>query len=387
MTHEIRLGVIGVGGMGGNHVRSIQETAGLKLTAVCDIVKETADRVAVKTGAKAFYNAEALYDSGMIDGVIIAVPHYSHTKLMIDAFAAGIHALTEKPIAVHKTDAEKMITAARLRPDLKFAAMFQMRTSPLFKKLKKLIASGEMGKIHRINWIITNWFRSQAYYDSGSWRATWKGEGGGVLLNQCPHQLDILQWLFGMPVRIRAFCGIGKYHHIEVDDDVTAYAEYADGATAVFIASTGEAPGTDRLEISGDRGRIVVENQKITWNRTEISVREFLQTSDSIFGAPEIWNVDVPIGNATGVARREVVANFGAAIRDNTPLIAPGEEGINSVELANAMLYSALNNATVELPLDGTAFEAMLKDLIENSTFQKKNKKKTADHDMAGSLR
>jgi predicted dehydrogenase len=263
--------------------------------------------------------------------------------------------------------------------------MFQLRTQPAYKKIKCLVANGELGTIRRINWIITAWFRTEAYYASGGWRATWKGEGGGVLLNQCPHNLDLFQWMFGMPSRVRAFCGFGKYHAIETEDEVTAYMDYAEGATAVFVAGTGEAPGTDRLEIAGDRGKLVFEHGKITFTRNEIETWEFNRTATGGFDAPEVWNSEIPV-RACPEGHVVVTQSFVDAILDGAPLIAPAPEGIRSVELANAMIFSSLIDKTVELPLDGAAYEAKLKELIANSKFEKKTVQ-TSDADIAKSFR
>jgi len=259
--NSVRIGIVGLGNMGAAHAASI--LAGnirrLELAAVCDL--EPA-RLARLPQVAAFASADAMIGSGRIDAVLIATPHYGHTTLGIKALEAGLHVLVEKPISVHKADCERLIAAHR-NPQQVFAAMFNQRTDPYFLKLHQLIASGELGAIRRVNWIVTNWFRSAAYYSSSAWRATWAGEGGGVLLNQCPHNLDLFQWFFGLPVRVRAFCRFGQYHQIEVEDEVTAYMELAGGATAVFVTTTGEAPGTNRLEIAAENGRIVYEDDRI----------------------------------------------------------------------------------------------------------------------------
>ncbi|MCK5844175.1 MAG: Gfo/Idh/MocA family oxidoreductase [Victivallales bacterium] len=374
---EVRIGVVGLGGMGINHIGSIEKSDGIRLVAVCDARKEVVDEQAKKNDVKPFYDFDKMAKSGLIDAVLIATPHYFHTPLAIAAFEAGLHVLTEKPVGVHKADVEKMIAAHDKHPELKFAAMFQMRTGGVWKKLKQLIANGEFGKIKRVNWIITSWYRTQAYFDGGGWRATWKGEGGGVLLNQCPHQLDMFQWLFGMPSKIRANCAIGKYHNIEVEDDVTAFCEYPEGYTGVFITSTGECPGSNRLEIACDRGRVVVEDNAIKFNRTEVPVQEHINTCENSFDTPAIWDVDVPPEKEEGDSpHQRIIANFADAILNGTELIASAEEGINSIELSNSMLYSSLKNQDVELPLDSSAFETLLEDLIKNSTFEKPEEKK-----------
>jgi predicted dehydrogenase len=314
-----------------------------------------------------------LIRSGILDAVVIATPHYQHTTLGILALENGLHTMVEKPISAHKADAERLIAAhqKQKRRKLVFGGMFQLRVEPRYVKIRNLIQSGELGEIARLSWINTDWYRTNAYYASSSWRATWKGEGGGVLLNQCLHNLDTLQWLCGMPSRVRGFCQMGRYHPIEVEDNVTAYLEYPNGSTGVFIAATGEAPGTNRLEIAGSRGRIVVENDKMNFIRNEVSMTEFNQSSKTGFLKPDVWNVEIPIENAPA-PHAAVMQNFVDAILDGTPLIAPGEEGIHSVELANVMLYSSLMGKTVELPLDGKAYERKLKQLIAGSTIKKK---------------
>lgn len=368
---KVRMGVIGVGGMGSHHARYIQagEVKRAELTAVCDIDES---KLKPFSAVKTFTDSAELIRSGLVDAVLIATPHYFHTTIGVDAMQQGLHLLTEKPIAVHKADAERMIAAHKANPKLIFGAMFQLRTEPIWKKLKQLISSGELGELTRINWIATNWFRTEAYYASGGWRATWSGEGGGILLNQCPHNLDLMQWMFGMPSKIRAFMAFGAKHDIEVEDQVTAYLEYPNGATGAFIVTTGEAPGTDRLEVVGERGKVVVEHGKISFTRNEIPMTEFSRTTTMGFATPPVWHIDVPAGGGP-TGHKVVTQAFVDAILDGTPLIAEAEEGIKSVELANSMIYSQLKDVTVETPLDSAAYEATLKDLIANSKFVKKS--------------
>ena len=306
----------------------------------------------------------------LTDALIIATPHYFHTLIGIDALEQGLHVLTEKPLSVHKADCERLL-AAHKKPGQVFAAMFQLRTDPKFKKIKELIASGQLGELVRVNWINTDWFRTEAYYASGGWRATWKGEGGGVLLNQCPHNLDLLQWFCGMPSRVRGFCQLGKFHDIEVEDNVTAYLEYPNGATGVFITTTGEAPGTNRLEIAGTLGRLVLENGKIHLSRNKENMKKYCAESKIGFSKPEVTETDVPY-EAIEVKHSVITQNFVDAILDGSPLIAPAAEGLNSVELANSILYSSLTGQTVDMPMDGKAYEAKLQELIANSTHVKK---------------
>jgi predicted dehydrogenase len=362
----VRFGIIGLGNMGSAHAKILQQLDRASLVAVAD---EDASRLQAYEGIATFDDPRKLIESGMVDAVLIATPHYSHTTLGIAALLRGLHVLTEKPISVHKADAERLI-AARTPGKQVFAAMFNQRTDPAYQAIRKIVRGGELGEIRRTNWIISNWFRTEAYYSSGGWRATWAGEGGGVLLNQCPHNLDLFQWICGMPSRVRAFCQFGRDHNIEVEDEVTAYFEYPNRATGVFITSTGEAPGTNRLEIAGDLGKLVFEGGKITLTKNEVSASEFCKTSRESFASPKTTVTEIlPEGGAA--QHRGIIENFVAAILDGSELIAPAEEGIHSVELANAMLYSAWTDQTVDLPLDGRAYEEALQQRIRESRFHK----------------
>ena len=367
----LRLGIIGLGNMGSAHADAIiaNKLRHCALAAICDT---DARRFKRYPNLQTFTNADALIASGSCEAVLIATPHYDHTRIGIQAIAAGLHTLVEKPISVHKADCERLLQAwaMRTRPDQVFAAMFNQRTDPKYRQLRELIVRGELGEIRRISWTITDWFRSDAYYASGGWRGTWKGEGGGVLTNQCPHQLDLLQWLFGMPVRVTAKLGIGARHNIEVEDEVTALLEYANGSTGVFTTSTGEAPGTNRLEVAAERGKVVIEDGSLRWTRNVTPVSEYSRTTHERFGRPDTWNVEIPVSGEGG-QHVEVLQNFIDAARTGAPLIAPAEEGIHSVELGNAMLLSGMTGSTISLPIDGAAYEQHLQRLIEASTLNK----------------
>jgi predicted dehydrogenase len=365
----LRFGIIGMGNIGRFHADYLLngKIKGAALTAISDAIPANLERY---PQIKSFLKSEELLRSGLCDAVIIATPHYFHTTLGIEALQAGLHVLVEKPISVHKADCERLL-AAHQNPKQILAAMFQMRTDPRYKKIKQLITSGELGAIVRVNWIITDWFRTEIYYSSGGWRATWKGEGGGVLLNQCPHNLDMLIWLCGPPSKVTGFAQIGRYHNIEVEDNVTAYLEWPNKATGVFVTSTGEAPGTNRLELCGERGRVVLENNQITFTRNESPMGEFSRTAKAGFAKPDVWNAQIPFEN-TGGQHTEITQNFVDAILDGATLISPASDGIHSVELANATLYSALTGQTIELPLDGAAYEKKLQQLIAESKFEKK---------------
>ena len=369
---KVRIGIIGMGNMGKHHAEYLLsgKVNRCELTAVCSTSPQKLEAYKQR-GVKIFGAGEELIRSSEVDAVLIATPHYQHTSLGIAALNAGKHVMVEKPISAHKADAERLIAVRRKHPKLVFAAMFQLRTESRYAKIKKLLTDGHLGDIVRFSWIVTDWFRTEAYYSSGGWRATWKGEGGGVLINQCLHQLDMLQWLLGMPARVRSFVQLGRYHNIEVEDDVTAYLEFPNKASGVFIASTGEAPGTNRLEIAGTMGRLVLESDKLSFLRNEVSMIEQCKTAKLGFAKPETWTVDVPI-SVTPAQHATLMQNFTDAILDGAKLISPGEEGIHSIELANVMLYSGLINQTVELPMDSAAYECKLQQLIAESKTEKK---------------
>lgn len=372
---KVRIGVVGIGSMGTRHAEYLfaGQVPGAELIAVCDNNPQRLTWAKQAFGDKValFEEAEAMFSSGLVDAVMIATPHYFHPPLACKAFNSGLHVITEKPAGVYTKQVREMNEVA-IASGKVFGIMFNQRTNPLYQKLRDLVKSGELGDIKRINWIITNWYRPQSYYDSGGWRATWAGEGGGVLANQDPHQLDLLQWIGGMPTRVRAFCGFGKYHDIEVEDDVTAYLEYESGATAVFVTSTGDAPGTNRLEISANGGKVVIEDGQLTFWRLRQSEREFNKEWKVGFGEPECWKCAIPISSMKGSPHRAITENWVNSILKGTPLLAPGIEGINGLQLANAMHLSAWTDDWVNIPVDEEKYYAHLQERIKNSTAQKK---------------
>jgi predicted dehydrogenase len=284
--------------------------------------------------------------------------------------------LVEKPIAVHVKDAHRMIQAYQAAqaeyPGLVFSAMFMQRTYGHYLKIKDLIDSGELGQLVRTTWIITDWFRTQIYYDSGDWRATWAGEGGGVLLNQCPHNLDLYQWFVGLPARVTGFAHIGKYHDIEVEDEVTAYFEHENGMIGHFVTSTAESPGTNRLEIVGDRGRLILENDTLTFYRNRGSMFQFIQEATGGFDRVENWTCEVPFQHHGQPGHRLIIENFADAVLHGKAPIAPAVEGLQSVMLGNAIMLSSFEKRTLDLPIDGDAYKKKLEELIQTSRFQKR---------------
>jgi predicted dehydrogenase len=361
---NVRFGVVGLGNMGLYHVETFASLKGGKLEAICDAMPANLERAGQKTPAKRFLQYQEMLGSGLIDAVLIATPHFLHPEIALAAFERDIHVLCEKPLAVTVGQGRGVIDAAGRKPRLKFGLMFQMRTTALYRKIRELIAEGELGEISRITWIVTDWFRTWTYFASGGWRATWAGEGGGVLINQCPHNLDLVQWLTGLtPSRITAVGFVGKTHPIEVEDEVSAILEYPNGATGHFITSTGEAPGTNRLEICGDRGKLVAEKGKISFSRTRRSVKEIRENSKEAFAVVEAWEIDVPVGPSDSEGHKVVTQNFVNAVLNDEPLIAPGIDGLKELELGNAIAMAALTRKPIELPLDAGAYDRFLDDM------------------------
>lgn len=363
MKH-VRLGIIGLGFMGQFHARHILDgrIPRLRLAAVAD---SDPARLGMFKHIAGFSNDRALITSGLVDAVLIATPHYFHTETGIAALRAGLHVLVEKPISVQRADCERLI-AAHTNRRLVFAAMLNQRSDPLYAKLRELVHGGALGDIRRVQWTATNWFRPHAYYAQSAWRATWAGEGGGVLLNQCPHNLDLFSWIFGQPKRVRGHCAFGRYHDIEVEDDVTAYFELPGGATATFIASTGEAPGTNRLEVMAENGRVVAENGVLRFTRNRVPTAKFSRTTKEPFAAPPT-DERIFAFKDSGLQHVAILRNFADAILSGAPLIAPAAEGIRSVELANAILLSSWTDEAIDLPLDARRYARWLKRKIAAS--------------------
>lgn len=356
MADKIKLGIIGFGNMGTGHTSNIMigSCPEIDLVAICD---KNPDRIAFAKGKYPdanityFTDAIEMLDSGIIDSCLVAVPHYDHTKYSIECMKRGIHVMCEKPAGVYTKQVREMNEESLKHPDVVFGMMFNQRTNPVYRKMHDLVQSGIYGEVRRTNWLITNWFRSQAYYNSSDWRATWAGEGGGVLLNQCPHQLDLWQWICGMPVKVQAHIGYGKWHDIEVDDDVTAYVEYANGATGVFITTTGDGCGTNRFEIQLDKAKLIAENDELTVIEFSQGVTEFNETNTEVFGSVDTHKVDVVL-EGENTQHTGVLNAWAGNILRGTPLVAPGAEGINGAMLSNAMHLSDFLGHAVEMPID-----------------------------------
>ncbi len=355
--------------MGSAHAFCIAEggVEGMCLTAVCDINSERMAPIIKKyPNINTYTDYNALLDSDVADAVIIAVPHPLHSEIAIKALISGHHVMLEKPVDISVSKVKKLNQVAE-KSGMVFGIMFNQRTNPLYKKAREIVKSGALGELKRTVWIITNWYRTQSYYNSGDWRATWSGEGGGVLLNQAPHNLDLWQWICGMPQSVTAFCDIAKYHNIEVEDDATLITRYKNGAVGTFITSTGEYPGTNRLEISGTLGKIVLENETLKWWKLKTDEREVCSTSTESFTKIDTEYTELTVDEPE-TAHRGILQNFTNAILNGEELIAKGEDGIFELILSNAAYLSSWSaNKEIELPFDCDEFDKKLSELSKNA--------------------
>jgi predicted dehydrogenase len=360
----MRFGLVGLGNIGKVHVANFAagKVRGGCLTVVCS---RRPASIELPDGVRYFDDVDAMLESGDVDAVIVATPHLSHRRLGEKVLRQGLHLMMEKPLAASKLDGERLLGVPR-RDGQQFGIMLNLRMHPQMQRIKALLDSGRLGELQRVQWTISNWFRSEAYYASSDWRATWKGEGGGVLINQALHNLDSLQWFCGMPTSLQAFCRFGGDHDIEVEDQVTAFMEFPNGATGVFTTSTGEAPGVKRLEIAGTKGLILLEADTLTVQRNEVDSREFLRTTDNAFGTPDTTQEVFPAGEENP-SHAGVLSNFADAVQGKAELLTDAREGLKSVELANAMVYSAWTNGPIRLPLDSAAYESALTQRIAAS--------------------
>ena len=368
---KIRVGIIGIGNMGSGHAKCIKLglCPHIEITAIADINKERLEWAKKQKYGKNvayFSNDTEMLDSGLIDACIIAVPHYDHPSLAIKCMKRSIHIMLEKPSGVYTKQVKEMNEVADEHPEVVFGMMFNQRTNCVYRKLRELVQSGKYGSIRRTNWLITTWYRPQAYYNSGGWRATWAGEGGGVLLNQCPHQLDLWQWICGMPVKVHAHLQYGKWHDIEVEDDVTAYVEYENGATGVFVTSTGDAHGTNRFEIQMDKAKFVVENDKLTMLEYDMSEPEFTRTNKKAFGTPKAKKVRVKT-DRKNMQHIGVLNAWAKTILGDGKLVADGREGLNGLILSNAMHLSSFLGKEITLPFDDELYYEELMKRVSTS--------------------
>ncbi|TVY03966.1 Gfo/Idh/MocA family protein [Paenibacillus cremeus] len=375
MQRKLNIGMIGMGNMGQHYLELLAKMPGCQVVSIWSQTNEKVRKLSSKYQVQGFTDLSAMLDAGNLDAVIVATPHYQHTHMSIEALQRKLHVLVEKPVAAHLKDACRMVKAheqqKQVQPDLVFAAFYQQRTTKHWIKMKEFISSGRLGKLMRFSWINTSWFRPQAYYDIGNWRGTWKGEGGGVLLNQCAHNIDLLWWLFGMPAAITATASFGKYHHIEVEDEVHSILEYPSGLMGSFIASTSECPGTDRLEIVGEYGKLVCENKKISLYLNSSSALDYIQTSQEAFGIVQHALTEIDLDRDEDTGHEIILSDFLQCITERKAPLIPAAEGLHSLMIINGMVLSALEGCKQYLPINADKYELKLNQLIQNSTYSK----------------
>ncbi|GEM00947.1 Predicted dehydrogenase [Halolactibacillus halophilus] len=351
---KLRFGIIGYGAQGSTYASFIEQgmVESMDLVAVCDIDEAKQAKLKQEFPSKKIYSDyKDMIISGEVDAIITTVPHYLHPEMATFALENGVHVLNEKPAGVYTKQVKALNEFAASKQDVTYAIMFNQRNNPLYQKIKQIVEDGDIGPIRRTNWIITTWWRPQPYYDQSAWRATWGGEGGGVLVNQAPHQLDLIQWIAGVPTKVYSKIKHGFRRDIAVEDEVTAVMEYENGATGVFVTCTHDLLGTDRLEILGDKGKIVVEDSKtVTVKRLKESENELNENMDmedvkrlfmgqmntEDFYSTETFTEE----SAWGEQHSGVLENFARHILHGEELLAPGAEGINGVRLANAIHLS-----------------------------------------------
>jgi len=367
---KVRIGIIGVGGMGSAHCISAKELKETKLVFVCDIDEKIAKAKSKEFGVPYFTDYKKAFKSGLCDAVVIATPHWIHPEIAIFAFKNGLHVLSEKPIAVTVADADRMIKAAKDNKKV-FAVMFQKRTTSFVKKLTEIIKSAAIGEVTR-TLCIDPWYRTQSYYDSGTWRATWAGEGGGVLINQSSHTIDLFTYIAGLPAKVEAKTRT-SLHKIEVEDEVAVSLEYKNGGWGYFYTSTCEPAGKDAslyMEIAGEKGKIVVSGTDITLYTYSVPVSKFTHQSKGMWSSLDVKEEKVKLDKDV-LGHREIMRNFAMAIHKKEKLISPGQEGLNAVEFFNACILSGMKNKAVKIPVNRNEYNSLMKNLVKNSKAKK----------------
>lgn len=364
----VRFGVVGLGGMGLGHCRFLTEVVPeTALTAVCDTHPERAQHGGEQFGVPHFTEPEAMFESGLVDAVLIATPHYGHAPVAISAFQHGLHVLVEKPLCVSVSEGDQMLAAAR-RAGTKFAIGYQHRFRPEVQAARRAIEQGVIGEVRR-TLLITAWYRTQAYYDSGGWRATWAGEGGGVLINQAPHFIDLWTWLGGLPSRLTGQTRT-VLHEIETEDEAFALVEYPNGAHGYLYATTNEEPSENLIEICGDRGKLRLQDGMLQVWQLQHSIRTFTHEATGMWDGIPAAYIEPPVPPVPEGALQgqpALIQNFARAILYDEPLLVPGEEGLNTVEVINALILASKRAMPVSIPVDRAAYDALLTQLRTQS--------------------
>lgn len=368
-----RIGIVGFGALGSFYAKMIKDdrrVEGVTVGAICDIDPEKREKAReLYAQVPVFENIDQLLASGTCDFISVAVPHYLHPELTIKAIKAGMPVIVEKPAGIIPSTVEEMNACAKKHPEVAFGIMLNQRTNPVFRKLHDITTSGELGKLRQVVWV-SRQFRTQKYYDSGTWRATWGGEGGGVIVNQAPHQIDLLQWMFGMPKRVYATTNFGHHRKIAVENDVCAEFEYENGATGVFITCTDDVLGEDRLTAVYDRGRVRVldskrlvieklcdDEEKIGTEYPEETITQ-LKNSGKLFEVTTFEKENDPFANSEHAKVFRAFAEHLA--KPDKPMVAKGTDGLNEVQLASAIQLSGWLRQPVDIPVDNELYRREL---------------------------
>ena len=384
---HIRFGVIGVGVMGGMHadILTNDDDPRFSLAAIADIDTAKARKVGAKADVPWFATGEEMIASGLCDAVIVATPHYWHAPLTIRAARTGLHVMCEKPLSSTVGHARAMITECKKRK-VKLGVMLHQRARADMTTVKKLIDSGAIGEVFRAQLICSNWFRTQAYYDSGAWRGTWDGEGGGVLINQAPHHLDLYQWIAGMPKKVLGLIST-RCHKIEVEDCANFLLDYEDGKVGYIYTTTAEEPGYEEFMICGDKGTIVIGDEGVKLGKLAMPVSQHIFASgDAGAGGAEQgieWTTVEPEGPSGG--HIDVTRGFVEWIlTGKKPFdFADGKQALNELELSNAMHLAGYRNKVVALPVDAAEMERLMSSLEQRlSTGKGQGIRKAANADL-----
>ena len=366
--NQVRMGIIGLGGMGQQHVRFVRELPEAELTAVSDIDEKITKEISEKYKVPGFVDYKELLESGLVDAVLVATPHYFHPPIGISAMERGIHCLSEKPIAVSVKEGERLVEASR-KNNVVFGVMHQYRTLPEIRLARKIVESGKLGEIRR-TCSVNLWYRSQAYYETASWRGTWSGEGGGVLINQAPHSIDLFLLLGGLPSTVTAKTRT-RLHDIEVEDEVSALLEYPNGAWGYYYITVNEpSPYSTFIEISGDSGKLVYQDNSLKLYSFHPSIPEFTFSTQDMWASPQIGEekLDLP---SCETGHKEIIRNFCRAILYGEELIAPGAEGLWTVEFIDALILSGKKDKPVNIPVNREEYEELLESLRRSSKQKK----------------
>lgn len=378
IAKKVRMAIIGIGNMGRTYACNIADgfVEGMELTAVCCRNEEGRRWAKERLGEGLVLvdSTDKLFElEDVFDAVLIVTPHKIHPELTIKAFEKGYHVFCDKPAGITARDARRMIESGK-RAGKAYAMMFHNRTMPVYEKIKEMLTLGEVGELLRIDYVNTKPYRTKCYHTSSPWRSSFEHEGGGLLINQGQHYLDLWQWLFGMPKRLTATIDYGKYNDFTVDDNCTIYMEFAGGVRGRFFSSTGEPAGEERIEVVGTKAKLVCLDGTLTVSRYERSTKEWYETNTEPFGKLKIEK-EVITYEPCKAPYVVMLQNFSDHLRKGVALIADGYDGYRTLQLSNAAYTSSWLEKEIELPVEETVFAQLLNEAVKKE--QEKKSKET----------